>query len=130
MTGMRRNEVLGLKWTDIDTKEKRLALNRGLVAVGYELHQTRGKTRKARRSIDLDETTISVLEGWSAFQAEAFAAIGITNDEGWAFTAGHGKPNHPHAHTNGHGTGRNKACQTVQHPGGVRTPKKKNKRKL
>src|SRR3546814_6311957 len=97
MTGMRRNEVLGLKWTDIDTKKKRLALNRGLVAVGYELHQTRGKTRQARRSIDLDDTTISVLEGWRAFQAAEFAAVGITNDEGWVFTDGDGNPIHPHA---------------------------------
>ena len=48
MTGMRRNEVLGLKWPDIDFKKKRLHLNRGLVAVGYEVHQTRGKTKTAR----------------------------------------------------------------------------------
>ena len=45
MTGMRRNEVLGLKWDDIDFNKRRLCLNRGLVAIGYELHQTRGKTR-------------------------------------------------------------------------------------
>src|SRR3546814_20225225 len=90
-----RNEVLGLKWTDIDTKKKRLALNRGLVAVGYELHQTRGKTRKARRSIDLDDTTISVLEGWRAFQAAEFPAVGITNDEGWVLPAAAGNPPHP-----------------------------------
>jgi len=97
MTGMRRNEVLGLKWSDIDTKKRRLSLNRGLVAVGYELHQTRGKTRNARRSIDLDDTTISVLEGWRAFQAAEFAAVGITSDEGWVFTDGDGNPIHPHA---------------------------------
>lgn len=53
MTGMRRNEVLGLKWSDIGFTRKRLHLNRGLVAVGYEVHQTRGKTKTARRSIDL-----------------------------------------------------------------------------
>ena len=34
MTGMRRNEVLGLKWPDIDVAKQRLHLNRGLVAVG------------------------------------------------------------------------------------------------
>ncbi len=44
MTGMRRNEVLGLKWSDIDVTKKRLHLNRGFVAVGYAIHQTRGKT--------------------------------------------------------------------------------------
>lgn len=41
ITGVRRNEVLGLKWPDIDFKKKRIALNRGLIAVDYELHQTR-----------------------------------------------------------------------------------------
>lgn len=69
MTGMRRNEVLGIKWPDIDFARKRLYLNRGLVAVGYEVHQTRGKTRNARRSIALDDTTLAVLAGWKAFQA-------------------------------------------------------------
>ena len=97
MTGMRRNEVLGLKWPDIDFNKRRLGLNRGLVAVGYELHQTRGKTRAARRNIDLDDTTLTVLEGWRAFQAAEFAAVGITNEEGWVFTDGDGNPIHPHA---------------------------------
>lgn len=34
MTGLRLNEVLGVKWSDIDMKKKRLHLNRGLVAGG------------------------------------------------------------------------------------------------
>ncbi len=45
MTGMRRSEVLGLKSPDIDFTKQRLHLNRGLVAVGYEVHETRGKQR-------------------------------------------------------------------------------------
>ncbi len=81
MTGMRRNEVLGLRWPDIDFAKKRLHLNRGLVAVGYEVHQTRGKTKTARRSIDLDDTTLTVLAGWRAFQTAEFAAVGVTNDD-------------------------------------------------
>ncbi len=97
MTGMRRNEVLGLKWPDIDFRKRRIALNRGLVAVGYELHQTRGKTRTARRSIDLDATTLTVLSGWRAFQTAEFAAVGIHNEERWVFTDGDGNPVHPHA---------------------------------
>ena len=97
MTGMRRSEVLGLKWPDIDVKKKRLHLNRGLVAVGYELHQTRGKTKTARRSIALDDTTLTVLAGWQAFQSAEFAAVGIADDEQWVFTNGDGAPIHPHA---------------------------------
>jgi hypothetical protein len=44
-------------------QKKRLHLNRWLVAVGNEVHQTRGKT-KTRRSIDLDDTTLDLLAGW------------------------------------------------------------------
>ncbi len=97
VTGMRRNEVLGLKWPDIDFNKQRLHLNRGLVAVGYEVHQTRGKTKTARRSIDLDATTLTVLSGWRAYQAAEFAAVGIHNPEQWVFTDGDGEPVHPHA---------------------------------
>ena len=97
MTGMRRNEVLGLKWSDVDVTKKRLHLNRGLVAVGYEVHQTRGKTKTARRTIELDETTIAVLEGWRAYQAAEFAAVGIDLADDWMFSDGHGEPVHPHA---------------------------------
>lgn len=97
MTGMRRNEVLGLKWPDIDFARKRLHLNRGLVAVGYEIHQTRGKTRNARRAITLDDTTLTVLAGWRAFQTAEFTAVGIANDEHWVFTNNDGGPVHPHA---------------------------------
>jgi integrase len=97
MTGMRRNEVLGLKWSDVDVAKKRLHLNRGLVAVGYEVHQTRGKTKAARRAIELDDTTIAVLEGWRAYQAGEFAAVGIDPIDDWVFTDGEGEPVHPHA---------------------------------
>jgi len=97
MTGMRRNEVLGLKWTDLDFKQRRLHLNRGLVAVGYEVHQTRGKTKTARRAIQLDDTTIAVLEGWRTYQAAELAAVGIHQSDDWVFTDGDGEPVHPHA---------------------------------
>ena len=83
--------------SDLDVAKKRLHLNRGLVAVGYEVHQTRGKTKTARRVIELDETTISVLEGWRAYQAAEFAAVGINQGDDWLFTDGDGEPIHPHA---------------------------------
>jgi len=95
-TGMRRNELLGLRWTDLDTKHARLSINRGLVAVGYELHETRGKTPTSRRCVDLDPTTLAVLEGWRAMQAAEFAAVGIDH-AGWMFTRPDGRPVHPHS---------------------------------
>ncbi len=60
-TGVRRSELLGLKWGDIDFDKNTVSINRGLVAVGYELHESRGKTANSRRSIDLDSPTVDVL---------------------------------------------------------------------
>jgi integrase len=96
VTGMRRNELVGLRWSDLDTTHTRLSINRGLVAVGYELHETRGKTESSRRCIDLDPTTPAVLAGWRAMQAAEFAAVGI-HDPGWMFTRPDGQPIHPHS---------------------------------
>jgi integrase len=63
-TGMRRGELAGLHWGDIDLDARTLSVNRSLVSVGYELHESRGKTRTSRRCIDLDSTTVQVLREW------------------------------------------------------------------
>jgi integrase len=94
-TGVRRSELLGLKWTDLDITKARLSINRGLVAVGYELHESRGKTDNSRRCIDIDQTTLTVLAGWRAMQSAEYTAVGI-DDPGWMFTTAAGAPVHPH----------------------------------
>lgn len=95
-TGMRRNELLGLRWEDFDDTKATISVNRGLVAVPYELHETRGKTPRARRSIDLDPTTVNVLTAWRGWQRTEQRAAGI-HSAGWMFTDGRGEPIHPHA---------------------------------
>jgi integrase len=69
---------------------------RGLIAIDYEVHETRGKTPNARRRIDLDPTTLSVLTAWRHWQHAEQAAAGIQT-AGWMFTDGKGEPVHPHA---------------------------------
>jgi integrase len=95
-TGMRRSELLGLRWTDIDLGRGTVSINRGLIAVAYELHETRCKTRNARRPINLDATTIAVLRAWQGWQQIEQRAVGIA-DLGWVFTDMSGQPVHPHA---------------------------------
>jgi integrase len=95
-TGMRRNELLGLRWDDFDPTAATLSINRGLIAVAYELRETRGKTRNARRSIDLDPTSVQLLASWKQWQRAEHAAVGI-DTAGWIFTDGAGEPIHPHA---------------------------------
>ncbi|MCZ7537191.1 MAG: site-specific integrase [Acidimicrobiia bacterium] len=95
-TGMRRSELLGLQWSDLNVGRARLSINRGLVAIGYELHESRGKTANARRNIDLDPTTLDILQAWQAYQAAELAAVGIENTRRM-FTDASGGPVHPHA---------------------------------
>ena len=97
MTGMRRNEVLGLKWPDIDVTE---AAPRPQPRAGRRRLRDPPDPRQdqdARRCIDLDDTTLAVLDGWRAFQTAEFAAVGIDTTTAWVFTDGDGEPVHPHA---------------------------------
>lgn len=68
-TGMRRGEVLGLRWSDLDLAAQRLSLQRSVTCTGYQVHTTPTKTRTSRRTIDLDATTVGVLVDWRAAQA-------------------------------------------------------------
>jgi hypothetical protein len=76
-TGMRRSELLGLRWNDIDLRHGIVSINRGLIAVAYELHETRGKTRNARRPVNLDGTTVEILRAWHTWQEAEQRAVGL-----------------------------------------------------
>jgi integrase len=93
MTGMRRGEVLGLRWSDIDLEAERLAVQRSVTCTGYQVHTTPTKTRTSRRPIDLDQRTVSVLTEWRAVQA---AELGGDSRAGVVFTRANGQPVHPH----------------------------------
>lgn len=47
-TGMRRGEVLGLSWPDVDLGRARVAVRRSLVTVGHEVVVSEPKTAKGR----------------------------------------------------------------------------------
>jgi integrase len=63
-TGMRRGEVVGLKWSDLDVAAKRVSVVRTMQCVGGRPVEFGVKTRTSRRCIDLDDTTIAHLEDW------------------------------------------------------------------
>jgi integrase len=93
---MRRSELLGLQCDDVDLDAATISVNRGLVSIGYELHESRGKTSNSRRSIDLDPTTVAVLAAWKAWQASERGAVGI-EPTAWVFADVAGNPIHPHS---------------------------------
>ncbi len=73
-----------------------MSVNRGVVAVAYEVHESRGKTRNSRRRIDLDATTVAVLRAWRAWQHAEREALGVPVPC-WVFSDRDGHPVHPHA---------------------------------
>jgi integrase len=90
---MRRGEILALRWGDIDLVSGHLSVNRSLVSVAYELHETPGKTRSARRWIDLDDVTVAVLSRWrDALGDELGCAVA---DSDHVFCTSVGSPIHP-----------------------------------
>jgi integrase len=117
-TGMRRSELLGLRLDDVDFKKARLSVNRGLVAVAYELHGSRGKTPNSRRAIDLDPTTLRVLTAWRDWQQAEQEAAGV-EPEDWVFT---GRTDNRSTHTrsprpsNGSPPGRSTKDSPIWHP--------------
>jgi hypothetical protein len=49
LTGMRRGEVLGLRWGDVELDAKRLSVQRALVNIAYELELVDVKIASGRR---------------------------------------------------------------------------------
>lgn len=58
-TGVRRSELMGLRWRDLDLEHRRLSITRTIVAVNGRMHASNGKTINAARTIDLDERTVA-----------------------------------------------------------------------
>ncbi len=95
-TGMRRGEVAGLRWSDMDLDAARVSPRRPRVVVNYEVHVSEPKTAKGRRSLALDPATVAALRLHHARQAEERLAIGPRwQDSGLVFTWPDGRPLHP-----------------------------------
>jgi integrase len=80
MTGMRRGEALGLRWSDVDLENARLSVRRALVPTNRKVVVSEPKTAKGRRVIAIDQGTVEVLKAQAARQLEQ------QRDEGWLDT--------------------------------------------
>ena len=95
-TGMRRGEILGLRWCDVDFDASRLAVRQALISVAYEMQLSDVKTGSGRRTVDLDERTLSILRHWRKSQAEEKLALGAGyQDRDLVFCRADGTSIHP-----------------------------------
>lgn len=60
MTGMRRGEVLGLQWADVDLDGARISIRNAIVTVAYEILESSPKSHQTR-VVDLDPLTVEML---------------------------------------------------------------------
>jgi integrase len=92
-TGMRRGELLGLRWSDVHLDSGRIEVTQALTAVGYETSFSRLKT--SRRCISLDADTVKQLKMWRKQQATLLKGAGNTNQLDLVFTGSDGGTLHP-----------------------------------
>lgn len=95
-TGMRRGEVLGLRWLDVDLDTARLTVRQAIISVNYVVHVEEPKTAIGRRVIDLDAYTVAVLRAHRTRQLEERLSWGPAyEDSGLVFTREDGALIHP-----------------------------------
>jgi integrase len=96
-TGMRRGELLGLRWTDINFDEGILTIRTTRLATGGTVLQDTPKTAKGARTISIDKHTLEALKTLKAKQAEQQLALGEVwcNTEGYVAVEADGSATHP-----------------------------------
>jgi integrase len=95
-TGLRRGELLGLRWDDVDLEHGTLRVGRALVRERghYTLGET--KTRRGRRQINLTPRTVNALRVHRKKQLEEkMRRADLYKDHGLIFASGVGTLVHP-----------------------------------
>jgi integrase len=95
-TGLRRGELLGLRWSDLDLKAGMLTVNQSMERIKGEIAFKAPKTKTSRRSITLPAVAIQALHEHHLDQAEARLKLGLGGDpRGLVFTRADGRPLDP-----------------------------------
>jgi integrase len=95
-TGMRRGELAGLRWADVDLDHATVTPLVPRVVVDHQVHASAPKTELGRRRLALDPVTLGVLRDHFARQAQDRATVGPRyQDHGYVFTWPDGRALHP-----------------------------------
>jgi len=96
-TGMRRAELLGLKWNNINFNEKTIDIKETLLYTPEKgIYFKPPKTKKSRRKIDISDEVINVLRQHRKKQIENKLKLGQAyEDYNLVFCQENGRPMHP-----------------------------------
>jgi len=94
--GLRRGEVLGLRWTDVDLKKGYLQISQALARVSKEIFFKEPKTEESRRKMYLPEGLIALLKAHRKKQMETKIFLGPEyKDHGLVVCRQNGEPWNP-----------------------------------
>jgi integrase len=96
-TGIRRGQLCGLKWSDVDLDGRQITVHDNRVVVaGHARDKAGGKTENADQTISIDRATASALETWRGIQDRERDFLGTDYHAGdYVFTFADGRPPHP-----------------------------------
>jgi integrase len=102
LSGLRRGEIAGAMWSDVDFDAGTITIARNRVQVGAAtVVENEPKTQSSRRTLPLDEGLISVLKRASARYAQEKLALGAAHaGSGYVAVNEAGEPYTPGALTN------------------------------
>lgn len=88
-TGLRKGEVFGLRWRDIDFDKKCISVDTTIVTGNHGMKiQNSTKTKGSRRTIDITDTLIAKLQEYKVWQERYLSAIGATDkSDGFLITS-------------------------------------------
>ncbi len=94
--GLRRGEVAGCRWPNIDLEAKTLVVAETRIVVDGRAMPSQPKTDAGRRTVPLDERLVALLRAHKANQGrERLAAGAVYEDAGFVICDAIGKPYHP-----------------------------------
>jgi integrase len=94
-TGLRRSELLGLRWCDLDLEHGELHVVQTVVQVGWQAEFGLPKTERSRRLVALDRQTVNVLREHRRQVEAAVGGSGKVDKDALVFAAPDGAPIHP-----------------------------------
>jgi integrase len=76
MSGLRRSELCGLRWSDVDLDTGLLRVRRRITTVDHRPVEGDVKSARSRRTVDLDAETVRVLRVHRRMQLEQRMSVG------------------------------------------------------